>query len=76
MWGKMPTSSVSTRPRVAVYLLDTHVLSEIRKKQNANKGVREFFERVIAGNEGRRYHLPPPCASRLNGLRTIRFLVF
>lgn len=25
-------------------------LSEIRKKQNANKGVRKFFERVIAGN--------------------------
>ena len=47
----IPTSSVSTRPRVAVYLLDTNVLSEIRKKQNANKGVRKFFERVIADHE-------------------------
>ena len=34
-----------------MYLLDTNVLSEIRKKQNANKGVRKFFERVIADNE-------------------------
>lgn len=29
-----------------MYLLDTNVLSEIRKKQNANIGVRQFFERV------------------------------
>lgn len=29
-----------------MYLLDTNVLSEIRKKQNANIGVRKFFERV------------------------------
>ena len=38
-------------PRVAVYLLDTHVLSEIRKRQKANKGVRKFFERVIEDDE-------------------------
>lgn len=30
-----------------MYLLDTNVLSEIRKKQNANPGVRQFFERII-----------------------------
>ncbi len=33
-----------------MYLLDTNVLSEIRKKQNANIGVRKFFERVIDAN--------------------------
>lgn len=31
-----------------MYLLDTNVLSEIRKKHNANPGVQRFFERVIA----------------------------
>ena len=30
-----------------MFLLDTNVVSEIRKKQRANKGVRKFFERVI-----------------------------
>ncbi len=34
-----------------MYLLDTNVLSEIRKKQNTNKGVRKFFQRVIEGSE-------------------------
>lgn len=34
-----------------MYLLDTNVLSEMRKKQNTNKGVRKFFERVIEGGE-------------------------
>ena len=37
--------------RVAVYLLDTNVLSEIRKKQNANSGVQKFFERVVKAGE-------------------------
>ncbi len=34
-----------------MYLLDTNVLSEMRKKQNTNKGVRKFFQRVIEGGE-------------------------
>lgn len=34
-----------------MYLLDTNVLSEIRKKQNANKGVQKFFEQVIEDGE-------------------------
>ena len=34
-----------------MYLLDTNVFSEIRKKQNTNKGVRKFFEQVIEGGE-------------------------
>jgi len=29
-----------------VYLLDTNVVSEIRKKERANKGVRAFFDRA------------------------------
>ena len=29
-----------------MYLVDTNVLSEVRKKQKANKGVRQFFEAV------------------------------
>lgn len=31
-----------------MYLLDTNVLSEIRKKQEANPGVRKFIEQVLA----------------------------
>jgi len=30
-----------------MYLLDTNVLSEIRKQDGANKGVRKFFDRLI-----------------------------
>ena len=29
-----------------MYLIDTNVLSEIRKNQKANKGVRDFFESI------------------------------
>jgi hypothetical protein len=30
-----------------VYLVDTNVISEVRKKSKANKGVRAFFKQVI-----------------------------
>lgn len=30
-----------------MYLIDTNVLSEIRKKDNANYGVKEFFRRAV-----------------------------
>jgi len=30
-----------------MYLVDTNVISEMRKKSKANKGVREFFKQVI-----------------------------
>jgi len=33
--------------RLSVYLLDTNVISEIRKKQKANIGVKKFFKRAI-----------------------------
>jgi len=33
--------------RATVYLIDTNVISEIRKKQKANKGVRRYFDSVI-----------------------------
>ena len=42
---------MSTRPGTAVYLLDTNVLSELRKRQKANEGVRKFFDTVIASGE-------------------------
>ncbi len=34
------------RVRQRVYLLDTNVVSEMRKKERANKGVRAFFRRA------------------------------
>ena len=30
-----------------MYLVDTNVISEIRKHANANKGIREFFNRLL-----------------------------
>lgn len=44
----MPTSAASNRIVGAdVFLLDTGVISEIRKGPNANPGVREFFAKAI-----------------------------
>jgi len=34
-----------------VYLIDTNVVSEIRKKDRANPGVAQFFDRVVASGE-------------------------
>lgn len=34
-----------------MYLLDTNVISEIRKGQRANAGVQAFFQRVVANND-------------------------
>lgn len=33
-----------------MYLLDTNVISEARKRTDANPGVRDFFRQVFAGN--------------------------
>ena len=30
-----------------MYLVDTNVISEVRKRSKANKGVRDFFKQVI-----------------------------
>ncbi len=34
-----------------MYLLDTNILSEIRKKKDANKGVMRFFKQAMKNNE-------------------------
>jgi toxin FitB len=36
---------MTARPRV--YLVDTNVISEVRKRDRANKGVRAFFRQVV-----------------------------
>lgn len=36
----------STAARLRVYLVDTNVISEVRKRDRANKGVRAFFRRA------------------------------
>ena len=33
-----------------MYLIDTNVVSELRKRDNANQGVRAFFRQAIATN--------------------------
>ena len=40
----MMTSSVSKTVVMLMYLIDTNVISEIRKRQKANPGVQEFFK--------------------------------
>lgn len=35
------------QPTAEMYLIDTNVVSEIRKKARANEGVRRFFQRII-----------------------------
>lgn len=48
----MRTSSASSaKEGRRVYLIDTNVISEARKKSNANAGVIEFFRRVASAGE-------------------------
>ena len=44
----MRTSSVSTTRKRHVYLIDTNIISEARKKDKADLGVRRFLARVMA----------------------------
>lgn len=36
----------TTRPSLTVYLIDTNVISESRKRSKADSGVRQFFQQV------------------------------
>ena len=45
-----PISSGTRMIRIVVYLIDTVVVSELRKRNKANSGVLEFFDRVRADN--------------------------
>ena len=48
MW----TSNAWNPPRKRqVYLIDTNIVSETRKKERANPGVVKFFDRVVASGE-------------------------
>ena len=38
---------VEDKVETTMYLVDTHVISEVRKKSKANKGVRAFFKQTI-----------------------------
>src|SRR5215470_541578 len=41
------SSGKRTHTKQIMYLIDTHVISEARKRAKANRGVRQFFRRVI-----------------------------
>jgi predicted nucleic acid-binding protein len=44
----MPTlHALRNRARLRVYLVDTNVISEVRKRQRANKGVLAFFRQAV-----------------------------
>lgn len=49
----MPTlHALTTRERLRVYLIDTNVISEARKRQRSNKGVLAFFRQAAKGDVG------------------------
>ncbi len=43
----MISSVLRMNPKKIMYLIDTNVISEARKKSKANKGVRAFFKQMI-----------------------------
>jgi predicted nucleic acid-binding protein len=48
----MRTSNAWNPPRKRqVYLIDTNIVSETRKKERANPGVLKFFDRVVASGQ-------------------------
>jgi predicted nucleic acid-binding protein len=40
-------SDWKARFKAGVYLIDTNVISEVRKRTKANRGVREFFQQMV-----------------------------
>jgi len=46
----MPIFKDTTTRKLPMYLCDTNVISEIRKKGNANAGVRQFFDAAVVQN--------------------------
>jgi predicted nucleic acid-binding protein len=52
MLGGMKILNVlKTRPGASVYLIDTNVISEVRKKSKANRGVWQFFQEAADDEE-------------------------
>ncbi len=47
----MKILSAETKTALLVYLIDTNVISELRKGRNTDRGVLEFFHRADAKNE-------------------------
>jgi len=58
-------------PRVKVYLIDTNVISEIRKKNKANPGVRQYFESIVK-DEYKLYISVVTIAELRRGIELIR----
>ncbi len=54
-----------------MYLVDTNVISEVRKKSKANKGVRTFFKQAIE-NEARMFMSVVTIGELRRGLEMIR----
>ena len=50
MWEQMLTSSGFRLAGLRVYLIDTNVISELRKKSHANQGVIAFFQQISTSN--------------------------
>lgn len=69
----MRTLSVyTTRTETAVYLVDTNVISEVRKNSKANKGVRAFFEKAIE-DETRLFMSVVTVGELRRGVESIRY---
>jgi predicted nucleic acid-binding protein len=60
------------RPETIMYLVDTNVISEARKKSKANKGVREFFKQGIE-DETRMFMSVVTVGELRRGVESIRY---
>ena len=68
----MPTLNATTTIVTAMYLIDTNIISELRKKMNANPGVRAFFK--SAEQQGSRLYLSAITVGELRrGIEKIRY---
>jgi predicted nucleic acid-binding protein len=60
------------RPETIMYLVDTNVISEARKKTKANRGVRSFFKQVIE-DETRVFMSVVSVGELRRGVESIRY---
>jgi predicted nucleic acid-binding protein len=60
------------KPETTMYLVDTNVISEVRKKSKANKGVRSFFKQAIE-DEARVFMSVVSVGELRRGVELIRY---
>ena len=65
-------NALMIQPGMRVYLIDTNVISEMRKKSGANRGVSSFFQKA-AVDEARMYISVVTVGELRRGVESIRY---